>query len=347
MANFYAFFPPGGGGGSNASVGTNGQTAPTSSTEIGGVNPEGNLTPVAVNDAGNIITVPASGSVQHVIVDSSALPTGAATQTTLATVSTTLGSILLDLTNGTQITQITGTVPLPTGAATSALQTTGNTSLASIDTKTPALGQALAAASVPVVLTAAQISTLTPLSTVTANQGTAGAGAWPVSVTSLPLPSGGSTSALQSNVQSAPGTPQTVALTIQGNASGIAVPISAAALPLPTGAATSANQTTANTSLSSIVTNTNESSSSSVTSVNGSSSSVQLLALNTSRKMAAFYNDSTSNLYLKLGTTASATSYTILMVPNSYYELPWKSYTGEIDGIWVSAAGAVRVTELS
>lgn len=59
-----------------------------------------------------------------------------------------------------------------TGFATSTLQTTGNTSLASLDTKTPALGQALAAASVPVVLTAAQLSTLTPVSTVTANAGT-------------------------------------------------------------------------------------------------------------------------------------------------------------------------------
>lgn len=41
------------------------------------------------------------------------------------------------------------------------------TSVASIDTKTPALGQALAAASVPIVLTAAQLSTLTPLASVT------------------------------------------------------------------------------------------------------------------------------------------------------------------------------------
>jgi len=56
--------------------------------------------------------------------------------------------------------------------ATTAKQDTGNTSVASIDTKTPALGQALAAASVPVVLTAAQITTLTPVSTVTANAGT-------------------------------------------------------------------------------------------------------------------------------------------------------------------------------
>lgn len=45
-----------------------------------------------------------------------------------------------------------------------ALETGGH--LSSIDTKLPLLGQALAAASVPVVLTAAQIATLTPLTTV-------------------------------------------------------------------------------------------------------------------------------------------------------------------------------------
>lgn len=56
---------------------------------------------------------------------------------------------------------------LPTGAATSAKQDTGNTSIGSIDTKTPALGQALAAASVPVVLTAAQVTTLTPPAAIT------------------------------------------------------------------------------------------------------------------------------------------------------------------------------------
>lgn len=60
-----------------------------------------------------------------------------------------------------------GTAPLPTGAATSALQGTGNTSVASIDTKTPALGQALAASSVPVVLTTAQQTALTPPAAIT------------------------------------------------------------------------------------------------------------------------------------------------------------------------------------
>lgn len=37
MANFFAFYPPGNAGGSNPSVGTTGSTAPTSATEIGGI----------------------------------------------------------------------------------------------------------------------------------------------------------------------------------------------------------------------------------------------------------------------------------------------------------------------
>ena len=51
--------------------------------------------------------------------------------------------------------------------ATAAKQDTGNTSVASIDTKTPALGQALAAASVPVILPAATVTTLTPPAAIT------------------------------------------------------------------------------------------------------------------------------------------------------------------------------------
>ena len=57
-------------------------------------------------------------------------------------------------------------LPLPSGAATSANQSIANTSLASIDTKTPALGQALAADCIPVVLPASQITALTPPTTI-------------------------------------------------------------------------------------------------------------------------------------------------------------------------------------
>lgn len=82
------------------------------------------------------------------------------------------------------------------------------------------------------------------------------------------------------------------------------------------------------------------------TSVAGSATTVTLLASNTSRKSATFYNDSTATLYLKLGATASTTSYTVQLTPNSYYELS-VGYTGIIDGIWSSATGNVRITELT
>lgn len=63
---------------------------------------------------------------------------------------------------------ISGTITVDTtGLATEAKQDVGNTSLDSIDDKTPALGQALAAGSVPVVLTAAQLTTLTPPAAIT------------------------------------------------------------------------------------------------------------------------------------------------------------------------------------
>lgn len=76
-----------------------------------------------------------------------------------------------DVSSSNPIPTTSASLPLPSGAATSARQDTGNTSLSSIDGKTPALGQALAAASSPVVLTAAQLATLTPFSTVAISNG--------------------------------------------------------------------------------------------------------------------------------------------------------------------------------
>lgn len=82
--------------------------------------------------------------------------------------------------------------------------------------------------------------------------------------------------------------------------------------------------------------------------VASSATSVTILAANTSRKGAAIYNDSTQILYVKLGTTASTTSHTVQMAAGTYYELPAPNiYTGRIDGIWASANGSARVTELT
>jgi hypothetical protein len=91
---------------------------------------------------------------------------------------------------------------------------------------------------------------------------------------------------------------------------------------------------------------TDTSTTSAITSVAASITTVTLLALNTLRKGATFYNDSSSFLYLKLGATASTTSFTVKIAPSGYYEVP-SSYTGVIDGIWVSAVGSARITQLT
>lgn len=80
--------------------------------------------------------------------------------------------------------------------------------------------------------------------------------------------------------------------------------------------------------------------------VASSAASVTVLAANTGRLAAQIYNDSTQILYLKFGATASVTSFTVPLATNTYYEVPG-GYTGVIDGIWASANGNARVTELT
>lgn len=88
-------------------------------------------------------------------------------------------------------------------------------------------------------------------------------------------------------------------------------------------------------------------STSTLTNVSGSATTVSLLASNTAAKLRLAYNDSTATLYLKYGTTASTTSYTVQIPPNGYYEFPQPLYTGAVDGIWSAANGAVRLTEVT
>lgn len=83
------------------------------------------------------------------------------------------------------------------------------------------------------------------------------------------------------------------------------------------------------------------------TNVNDTASSTTLLASNSARKGASIYNDSTVDLYMKLGATASSTSFTYKLVAGAYYEVPF-GYTGIIDGIWASdASGAARIVEFT
>jgi hypothetical protein len=89
-------------------------------------------------------------------------------------------------------------------------------------------------------------------------------------------------------------------------------------------------------------------STSSVTSTSASASSVTVLASNANRKLAVFVNDSDKIAYVKLGGTASTTSYSYKLQPNSTLELAQPVYTGVVDAIWeTSPTGAMRVTELT
>ena len=176
------------------------------------------------------------------------LPTGAATETTLSALNSKVTAV-----NTGAVTVAASA--LPTGAATSSAQASLQTTLSSIDTKTPALGQALAAGSTPVVLTAAQLATLTPLTTVNvgnfpSSQAVTGAffqATQPVSIASSVAVTG----PLTDTQLRATAVPVSLASTTITNFPATQA-VSAASLPLPTGASTSALQTSGNTSLTSI-----------------------------------------------------------------------------------------------
>lgn len=89
-----------------------------------------------------------------------------------------------------------------------------------------------------------------------------------------------------------------------------------------------------------------KSSNATLSNVSSSASNGTLLSQNTDRIGVLIFNDSTSILYLKYGATASVSSYSVRMESGSYWEMPQPIFTGQIDGIWASANGAARVTEL-
>lgn len=82
--------------------------------------------------------------------------------------------------------------------------------------------------------------------------------------------------------------------------------------------------------------------------VAGSATVVTLLALNTARLGAIVFNDSTSAMYIKYGSAASATSFTYKVLPGGTWEMPGGVvYTGILTALWDTANGNARVTELA
>lgn len=109
---------------------------------------------------------------------------------------------------------------------------------------------------------------------------------------------------------------------------------------LPTGAATETTLSALNGKFSSAT--------ATLTNVAASLTSVTLLASNSSRKGAILYNDCSLPCYVKFGSTASTTSFTVYLTANSHLILDSNPvYTGIITGIWTTVVGNMRVTELT
>jgi hypothetical protein len=79
-------------------------------------------------------------------------------------------------------------------------------------------------------------------------------------------------------------------------------------------------------------------------SIPSATTSTALLAANTNRAGLTIFNNSTSDLFIKLAATASYTAFSLKIDPGGYYEAPY-GYTGSIAGIWTTANGNALVEE--
>ena len=74
---------------------------------------------------------------------------------------------------------------------------------------------------------------------------------------------------------------------------------------------------------------------------------VALLAANAARKGATVYNLTTQDLYVRLGTTATLTNFTVVLPMSGYYEVPY-GYNGAIWGLnSTGGLGVAYVTEVA
>jgi len=126
-----------------------------------------------------------------------------------------------------------------------------------------------------------------------------------------------------------------------------AVPVSLASTTITGSVAVTGPLTDAQLRATPVPTKETRSTANARTSVAGAAADTLILASNANRLGATVYNDSAAILYLSLGTAAaSTTDFTVKMVADAYYEVPF-GYTGAIRGIWASATGNARVGEIT
>lgn len=131
------------------------------------------------------------------------------------------------------------------------------------------------------------------------------------------------------------------------------IAVSASSLPLPIGASTASNQSTGNTSLAGIATSVagvldtqkQRGGSSALTNPTVTSSSSTALSANANRLEAIIVNNSAVTMYIKQGTTASSSSFNVMLAAGGTYIED--VYTGRIDFILASGSATCAVTEVT
>ena len=273
----------------------------------------------------------------------------------------------IDVGSGATESVVSSTNPLPVsgtfsvdpaGLATEARQTTGNTTLASIDSKITACntGAVTISAAIPAgTNNIGDVDVLTLPNVTLASQLNPFTSAIPISDNAGSITVDGTVAATQSgtwNINNVSGTvslptgaaTETTLSALNGKVTACntgAVTISAA-LPAGTNNIGDVDVLT----LPDVAIKTY--SSSAITSVVSAAVSTSILASNANRRMAIMVNDTDKNAYVKLGATASTTSFSYKLTPGQTLELPVPAYTGTIDAIWdTSPTGSMRVTEIS
>jgi hypothetical protein len=235
MANFYAFYPPVGGGSTNPSVGVNGAIAPTSSTEVAGINPSGNLQPLQTDASGNLLV-------------SDAAATGAGGTVTF----TATGQSYAFMTDGASTVSF-----VPTGTWTGLIGIVGSSDGVNFSTIPLPLYDIdieatvdYATTNLPYVCQIGGFKTIIIRSFGTWT-GTAVVAVWLNSgINAVTVTSSTAAGLLATvNVQDGAGNP------ISSTSGSLNVDVTNASLPLPTGAATAANQVTQENTLTAIQAN--------------------------------------------------------------------------------------------
>lgn len=301
------------------------------------------------------VTVDGSAVTQPISAVSLPLPTGAAT----SALQTTGNASLSNIDGKLPAALVGGRLDVNIGASTS-LAVTGPLTDAQLRATPVAVSDGGASLTVDGTVAVSSVAGSVAVT------GTFWQATQPISAASLPLPTGAATettlatllttTAFQARINTlgqktmANSTPVVLAsdqavIPVSDNGGSLTVDGTVAVSSVG-GTVTVSGTVTANAGTGTMTTKETRSTASSVTSVAGSATSVSLLASNANRLAATVYNDSTAILYLKLGATASTTSFTAKLYPEDYYEVP-ANYTGAIDGVWASATGSARITELT